>query len=187
MSVCKRGFCSSFISYFIRLSRVLPTSQVFTSGYVNTETILHFFIFTGRTRNSNSFCGVKQKKIRMHTTPSPQECFSVVFRYVQPVLILVNVSTKQITTSKNTAPQRSKVVSGDGNCFHPRALALLNDEIGHEKYEDIPRSSDSLLEKNPKVFVLLLFSSNSLGKKGNITENPAETVGKYIEIRTSVL
>ena len=25
------------------LSRVLPTSQVFTSGYVNTETILHFF------------------------------------------------------------------------------------------------------------------------------------------------
>ena len=28
---------------FLRLSRVLPTSQVFTSGYVNTETILHFF------------------------------------------------------------------------------------------------------------------------------------------------
>ena len=26
-----------------RLSRVLPTSCVFTSGYVNTETILHFF------------------------------------------------------------------------------------------------------------------------------------------------
>ena len=26
-----------------RLSRVLPTSRVFTSGYVNTETILHFF------------------------------------------------------------------------------------------------------------------------------------------------
>ena len=25
------------------LSRVLPTSQVFTSGYVNMETILHFF------------------------------------------------------------------------------------------------------------------------------------------------
>ena len=24
------------------LSRILPTSQVFTSGYVNTETILHF-------------------------------------------------------------------------------------------------------------------------------------------------
>ena len=25
------------------LSSVLPASQVFTSGYVNTETILHFF------------------------------------------------------------------------------------------------------------------------------------------------
>ena len=29
---------------FLRLSRVLPTSRVFTSGYVNTETILHFLI-----------------------------------------------------------------------------------------------------------------------------------------------
>ena len=29
---------------FLRLSRVLPTSRVFTSGYVNAETILHFFI-----------------------------------------------------------------------------------------------------------------------------------------------
>ena len=28
---------------FLRLSRVLPTSRVFTSDYVNTETILHFF------------------------------------------------------------------------------------------------------------------------------------------------
>ena len=28
---------------FLRLSRVLPTSRVFTSGYVNMETILHFF------------------------------------------------------------------------------------------------------------------------------------------------
>ena len=30
------GVASSLLS-------VLPTSQVFTSGYVNTETILHFF------------------------------------------------------------------------------------------------------------------------------------------------
>ena len=47
MSVCKRGFRSSFISYFMvvsSLSSVLPTSRVFTSGYVNTENILHFFI-----------------------------------------------------------------------------------------------------------------------------------------------
>ena len=28
---------------FLRLSRVLPTSRMFTSGHVNTETILHFF------------------------------------------------------------------------------------------------------------------------------------------------
>ena len=28
---------------FLRLSRVFPTSRVFTSGYVNTETNLHFF------------------------------------------------------------------------------------------------------------------------------------------------
>ena len=34
-----------FIDGFLRLSRVLPTSHVFTSGYVNTEIILHFFIF----------------------------------------------------------------------------------------------------------------------------------------------
>ena len=53
--------------------------------------------------------------------------------------------------------------------------------------EDILRTSDSLLEKNLKIFVLLLFSSNSLEKKGNITENPAETVGKYIQISASVL
>ena len=31
---------------FLRLSHVLLTSHVFTSGYVNTETILHFFTLT---------------------------------------------------------------------------------------------------------------------------------------------
>ena len=55
MGVCKHGFRSSFISYFmkdasrrgfLRLSRVLPISRVFTSGYVNAETILHFFSST---------------------------------------------------------------------------------------------------------------------------------------------
>ena len=72
----------------------------------------------------------------MRTTPSRRECISVVFMHVQPIFILVNVSTKQITTSKNTPPQRNEVVSGDGNCFH-RAVALLNDEMGDEKYEEI--------------------------------------------------
>ena len=73
MSVCKHGFRSSFISWFpcsndeldktfdilkkfasrrdfLRLSRVLPNSRVFTSGYVNVETILHFFN-EARSRN----------------------------------------------------------------------------------------------------------------------------------------
>ena len=38
---------------FLRLSRVLPTSRVFTSGYVNTETILHFFISFHNTINDS--------------------------------------------------------------------------------------------------------------------------------------
>ena len=73
MSVCKHSFRSSFISWFpcsndeldktfdilkkfasrrdfLRLSRVLPNSRVFTSGYVNVETILHFFN-EARSRN----------------------------------------------------------------------------------------------------------------------------------------
>ena len=36
---------------FLRLSRVLPTSRVFTSGYVNMETILHFFIWMQNASN----------------------------------------------------------------------------------------------------------------------------------------
>ena len=38
---------------FLRLSRVLPTSRVFTSGYVNKETILDFFI---RSRSRTLSC-----------------------------------------------------------------------------------------------------------------------------------
>ena len=41
----KAGNHSASRRGFLRLSRVLPTSRVFTSGYVNTETILHFFNF----------------------------------------------------------------------------------------------------------------------------------------------
>ena len=40
------GNHSASHSGFLLLSPVLPTSHVFTSGYVNTETILHFFIIT---------------------------------------------------------------------------------------------------------------------------------------------
>ena len=47
------------------------------------------------------------------------------------------------------------------------------------KNEEIPRSSDSLFVKNPKVFELQLFFSNSLKdlvRKSKITRTPAETV-----------
>ena len=51
--------------------------------------------------------------------------------------------------------------------------------MSDEKHEEIPRSSDSLFEKNPKVSELQLFFSNSLTnlvKKSMITGIPAETV-----------
>ena len=65
-------------------------------------------------------------------------------------------------TFENITPQRREVVvSGDGYYFY-RAVSLWKDKISDEKYEDIPRSSDSLCEKNPEVFELQLFFSNSL-------------------------
>ena len=63
--ICKHGFHSSFIASlasrhgFLRLSCVLPTSRVFTSGYVNTETILHFF--TLRSVSNSEAIGCLQK------------------------------------------------------------------------------------------------------------------------------
>ena len=93
--------------------------------------------------------------------------------------MLVNVLNTQITTFENIPPlRREVVVHGDGNYFY-RAVALWKDEISDEKHEEIPRSSDSLFEKNPKVFELQLFFSNSLKdlvKKSKITGTPAETV-----------
>ena len=74
--------------------------------------------------------------------------------------------------SGNIPSQRSDVVvRGDGNCFY-RANALWRDEISDEKHEEIRRLRSSLIENNPKVFQLLLFSSNSVKehvKKSNIT------------------
>ena len=49
-----------------------------------------------------------------------------------------------------------------------RDVALWKDEINNEKHEKIPRSSDSLSENNPKIFVLSLFYSNSLEGKDRI-------------------
>ena len=93
--------------------------------------------------------------------------------------ILFNVLTKQIKTSVEIPPQRREViVSGDGHCLC-WAVALWKDEISDEKYEEIPRSSDSLFEKNPKVFEPSNFSLNSLEdlvRKSKITGTPVETV-----------
>ena len=76
--------------------------------------------------------------------------------------MLVNVFNEQITTFENIPLlRREVVVHGDGKYFY-RAVALWKDEISDEKHEEIPRSSDSLFEKNPKVFELQLFFSNSL-------------------------
>ena len=70
---------------------------------------------------------------------------------------------KQIIASGNVPvpPQRSEVVvRGDGNCFY-RANALWRNEMSDEKREEICRLGSALSEKSPKVFELLLFSSNS--------------------------
>ena len=48
-----------------------------------------------------------------------------------------------------------------------------------KKHEEIPSSSDSLFEKNPKVYELQFFFSNSLKdlvRKSKITGTQAETV-----------
>ena len=93
--------------------------------------------------------------------------------------MLVNVFNEQITMFENIPLlRREVVVHGDGKYFY-RAVALWKDEISDEKHEEIPRSSDSLFEKNPKVSELQLFFSNSskdLVKKSKITGTPAETV-----------
>ena len=67
--------------------------------------------------------------------------------------MLLNVFNKQITTFENILPlRREVVVHRDGNYFY-RAVSLCKDEIGDEKHEEIPRSSDSLFEKiNGYVF-----------------------------------
>ena len=91
--------------------------------------------------------------------------------------MLVNVFNEQITTFENIPPLRREVAHWDGNNFY-RAVALWKDEISDEKHEEIPRSSDSLFEKNPKVSELQLFFLNSLKdlvRKSKIAGIPAET------------
>ena len=84
--------------------------------------------------------------------------------------------------SGNLPPQRREiVVRRDGNCFY-RAVALWRDETTYEKDEEIRRLSSSLIEKNLKVFELLLFALNSVEehvKNSKITGTWAETVGIF--------
>ena len=92
--------------------------------------------------------------------------------------MLVNVFNEQITTFENIPPLRREVVVHENGNYFYRAVALWKDEISDEKHEEIPRSSDSLFEKNPKVSELQLFSSNSLKdlvRKSKIAGIPAET------------
>ena len=66
----------------------------------------------------------------------------------------------------------------DGVIFYG-TVVLWKDEISDEKHEEIPRSSESLFEKNPKVFELQLFFWNPLKDlvmKSKIMETLAETV-----------
>jgi len=74
----------------------------------------------------------------------------------------------------NVPPQRREVVvRGDGNCCY-RAIARWRDEMSDEKHEEIRSLSSTLIDKNPKVFQPLLFSSNSVKehvKKSKIRGN----------------
>ena len=75
--------------------------------------------------------------------------------------------------SGNLAPHgREIVVGGDVNCFY-RAIALWRDEMSDEKHEETRRLSSNLIEKNPKVFEPLVFSSNSVDDHdhGNLGRN----------------
>ena len=66
-----------------------------------------------------------------------------------------------------------KSLSADMETIFYRAAALSKDEISdEEKHAEIPKSSDSMFDKNPKVSELQLFFSNSMKdrvKKSKIT------------------
>ena len=85
---------------------------------------------------------------------------------------------------------REVVVYGNRNYFY-WAVAFWKDEISDEKHEEIPRSSDSLFAKNPKVFELQLFFSKTQSarkkkRKSKITGTPAETVDISSVVRRSL-
>ena len=113
-------------------------------------------------RNRHLVMVSKHQKIRINQGKLPNKVFSVKFTCEQPFLILAYVFYIKIMASGNLPPQmREVVIRGGGNCFY-RAIALWYDEVSDEKHEEIRRLSSSLIERNPKVFEPLLFSSNSV-------------------------
>lgn len=73
------------------------------------------------------------------------------YMYLFPVFILVNEINRQITTSEIYLLKRDTPLSGEMEIVFYRTVALLKDEDSDEKYVEISRSSESLLEKNLKV------------------------------------
>ena len=120
--------------------------------------------------------GLRFHKIRYNLRGNnPIKPFQFQFTFVRPVFLLVTCSGFWKCTS-STAQSRQR---RRGNCFCS-AVALWRDELSDEKHDEIRRLGPALIEKNPKVFEPLLFSSNSVKehviKKSMITGTWAETV-----------
>ena len=78
--IVKAGNHSALRRDFLRLSRVFPTSQVFTSGYVNTGTILHFFIMWCHEMNmSASFL------VWIALKPAFSQLSTLIFKFISHV------------------------------------------------------------------------------------------------------
>ena len=160
MSVCKHSFRSSSISPKDKLDKLeplrfsswfptliscslnLPRVYIRLCKHGNHFTFLHYY------RQISEF----KLFLQIETEKDPHA------HYTLPSGMLfgcIYVCTACFHTCKRVKLRRLKI--------HLLKGMKSSAEI---EIEDILRSSDSLLEKNLKVFVLLLFSSNSLEKKG---------------------
>ena len=80
------------------LSSVLPISQVFTSGYVNTETILHFFYKITNERGTKTM--FTYARVKWFYGQSERA-------YYLNYFIIHNVSSAKITFSPQSLPTGS--------------------------------------------------------------------------------